>query len=142
MYNKLKRLTKLNYYNDLFTKYKHNIRKTWGVINSLIGRTNNKGTISEIFKINDIAINDPIQISNEFCKFFTNVGKNYANKIPNSKYSSIHYMLNKIDTNMYMAPTDNDEIVKYIELLKKKSSGHDTITSSFLKDIKLKLPLH
>jgi hypothetical protein len=30
-------------------------------------------------------------------------------------------MLNKIDTNMYMAPTDNDEIVKYIELLKKKT---------------------
>jgi hypothetical protein len=25
MYNKLKRLTKQNYYNDLFTKYKHNI---------------------------------------------------------------------------------------------------------------------
>jgi hypothetical protein len=39
-----------------------------------------------------------------------------------------------------MAPTDNDEIVKYIELLKKPNrSGHDNITSSFLKDIKYEI---
>lgn len=121
MYNKLKRLTKQKYYDDLLSKYQHNIRKTWGIINSLIGRTNDKGTISEIFKINNIAINNPTQISNEFCKFFTNIGKQYANDIPNSKYSPNHYMLNKINNNMYMAPTDTEEIVKYIESLKKKT---------------------
>jgi hypothetical protein len=46
-------------------------------------------------------------------------------------------MLNKVEKNMFMAPTDIHEIVKYIELLKKtNSSGYDNITSSFLQDIK------
>ena len=70
------------YYHELLTKYKHDIRKTWGVINSLIGRSNDKTGISETFKINNTQTNDPKIISNEFCNFFTNIGKKYASEIP------------------------------------------------------------
>ena len=45
-----------------------------------------------------------------------------------------HYLKNKNATNMFMAHTDQNEIVKMIDLLKRKnSSGHDNITSHFLK---------
>jgi hypothetical protein len=62
IYNRLKRLAKLKYYDELLQMYKYNTRKTWGVINSLIGRTNDKSTISDTFKINNISVNDPEQI--------------------------------------------------------------------------------
>jgi hypothetical protein len=73
LYNQMKRKAKLTYYNELFNKYQYNIRKTWGVINSLIGRTNDKTTISDSFKVNNENITDPNKIANEFCNFFLQI---------------------------------------------------------------------
>ena len=137
LYNQMKRKAKLTYYNELFHKYQYNLKKTWGVINSLIGRTNDKTAISDSFKINNENITDPNKIANEFCNFFTNVGITYANEIPKSKFTHHHYMQNKVQTNMFMAPTDPYEIIKIIDTLKRKNStGHDNISSSLIKDIK------
>ncbi len=69
IYNNLKRKAKIKFYKETFVKYRHDIHKTWGVINSLIGRTNDKTGISETFKINNIPINDPQTIATEFCNF-------------------------------------------------------------------------
>jgi len=137
IYNRLKRVTKHNYYDELLHKYQFNTRKTWGVINTLIGRTSDKSSISDTFKINNSSVNDPDEIANEFCHFFTNIGKKYANDIPNSKYSHNHYLQNKVKINMFMAPTDPHEVVKLIDTLKRKNScGHDNISSALIKDIK------
>jgi hypothetical protein len=139
-YNKLKRTTKAIYYDELFTKYKHDIRKTWGAINSLIGRTKDKTGISDTFKINNKQISDPQTISNEFCNFFTNIGKQYANDIPPSKFTFDQFMRNKSQQNMFLAPTDPYEVSKLIESLKSKnSSGHDGITPTLIKDIKYEI---
>jgi len=136
-YNELKRITRQNYYNEVFQKYRHNAKNTWSVINSLIGRSNDKSTISETFKINDINISNHDQIAEEFFDFFTKVGPQYAREIPRSKYHPMHYMQNRNQTNMFMAPTDVHEITKIIDSLKNKSSsGHDKLTSSFIKQIK------
>jgi hypothetical protein len=53
----------------VFNKYQYNIRKTWGVINSLIGRTNNKTTISDSFKVNNENITDPTKSQMNFATF-------------------------------------------------------------------------
>ena len=46
-------------------------------------------------------------------------------------------MRNTNKNNMFMTPTDPNEIGKYIDSLKKKnSSGHDEVTSTFLKSVK------
>jgi hypothetical protein len=142
MYNSLKRITKLKYYNDLFHKYQKDIRKTWSVINSLIRRTRDKKGISETFKINNVLIKDPQTISNEFCNFFTNIGLKYANDIPASKYTSDSYLRNKSKLNMFLTPTDPYEVVRQIDYLKHKhSSGHDGLSSSLIKDIKHEIAL-
>jgi len=141
-YNKTKRTSKLNYYDNLLQKYKYDVRKTWGVINNLIGKTNDKSNISETFQINGINTANQDIISNEFCSFFTNIGLKYAEEIPASKYNHDHYLKAKSKANMFMAPTDPNEIIKMINLLKRKnSSGHDNISSSFLKDIKAEIAL-
>ena len=62
-FNKLKCIKKQNYYDELLHKYQYNIRKTWVVINTLIGRSNDKSNISNTSKINNTTINDPVQIA-------------------------------------------------------------------------------
>ena len=107
------------------------------MVNTLIGRTNDKIYISEKFKIKNKITNDANYISNEFCNFFTNIGQEYADKISKSKFTHNHYMKNKVTKFCFMAPTDPYEITRCIESLKpKKSCGHDCITSILLKHIK------
>ena len=139
-YNRLKRITKFNYYNELLTKYRHDIRKTWGVINTLISRTNDKTSISDTFKINGNLVSNPQMISNEFCDFFTNIGKKYSDAIPPAKYSCDHYLRNKSSTNIFLSPTGPFEITRIINSLKSKnSSGHDGLNTILLKNIKTEL---
>ena len=72
-FNKLKRLTKQNYYDELLHKYQYNIRKTWVFINTLIGRSNDKSNISNTLKIKNTSINDAVQIAKEFHKHWKEI---------------------------------------------------------------------
>ncbi len=136
-FNRLKRKVKFNYYDELLQNYQHNIKKTWGVINSIIGRSNDKSSISDTFKISNKAVTNPSVIANEFCTFFTNIGIKYANEIQPSKVPFDNYMKNKSERNMFLSPTDPTEICKLIDSLKNKHScGHDGISSVLLKSVK------
>ena len=59
-YNRLKRTSKQNYYASELTKHKYNAKKTWGILNTLIGRNNTLGGI------NGNITNDKKIISNKF----------------------------------------------------------------------------
>ena len=82
-FHKIKRIAKETYYRTLLERYKNDIRKTWGVVNILIGRTRNTNTIADKFIIDDNDVTDPDVISTSFCKYFTEIGKQLADKIPN-----------------------------------------------------------
>ena len=137
IYRKLKRLTKQTYYNTVFKEYRFNAKKTWNVINNLIGRTNDKSSISDTFKVEGTQITNPNTIAEAFCKYFTNVGPDFASNIPKSKSSPTHYLQNCNQASFFIAPSDPYEISKIIDNMKNKSSsGHDDLNSIFLKTIK------
>ena len=52
-YNKLKKICKQNYmyYAHECTLYKSDLKKTWNILKSVIGQTNDKSGIPETFKI-------------------------------------------------------------------------------------------
>ena len=50
IFNTIKRKQKQIYYSDLFHKYSYDIRKTWKVLRSIIGKSNDKSSISDQFK--------------------------------------------------------------------------------------------
>ena len=68
-------------------EFKNETRKLWNVINSITGRKKNKESMIESLKVGNVKTNDAKEITNTFCKFFANVGKDYANKIPAGKHS-------------------------------------------------------
>jgi hypothetical protein len=83
--NKLKhliRIAKRNYYDDKFTSVRNNIKDTWKLINEVINNKKMKQTLPSQFNIDGRIVFYPNEIANKFCKYFTNIGINLANKIP------------------------------------------------------------
>ena len=71
-------MAKIDYYAEVFDKYRYEIRNTWKTIRNLIGTTNDKTTIVGNNTISDIG-----QIADNCCNFLANVGPTYANKFRN-----------------------------------------------------------
>ena len=137
VYNSVKRQAKQFYYANLLQKYGGNVRKTWTVLNELIGRSKHKCAISDIFMIDGSKVEDKARISDEFCKYFSTVGETCANNIPNASKPYTHYMQGDSNMNsMFVRPTDKLEILKIIQNFKPKvSTGDDGISMQLLKHI-------
>jgi hypothetical protein len=111
LYNSLKRCARKSYYTQLLTDYEHDIRKTWKVLNTIIGKTSDKSTISDTFIVNGNKETDKTIIANEFCNYFTNIGKQYAESIPNAKHTPAYYLgTTPNPSSMFFTPTDPFEI--------------------------------
>jgi hypothetical protein len=136
-FNKLKKLAKQQYYHNLFNKYHKDIRKTWEVMRSIIKKTNDRSSISESFKLQNKSINDPGEIANGFCDYFSSVGPILSQQIPTPRKTYRQYMRRTPPENsLFFAPTDPNEIRSIIKLLKpKKSSGMDNLSSWLLKEL-------
>ena len=138
MLQRIKRKAKITHYQKKCIKFKNETKKLWEVINTIIGKKRNKGSMIESLKVDNILTYDANKITDTFCNFFANVGKEYANKIPKGNYN-IDYYLDKIPQNqktMFTAPTTKGEIERIINNLKNKnSSGHDRVTNKILKGI-------
>ena len=66
-----------------------------------------------------------------------NIGPNLYKKIPNNITNPTDYIPNTYTVNMYLNPTDPDEMSKIIDRLKDCASGWDCIPSSVLKSTKI-----
>ena len=72
--NRLKRSAMKQYYFTKCTEYRDNTTKLWQVINQTIGKTKNSGSIIHFITIEGIKTYDAKRISNEFGKFYANLG--------------------------------------------------------------------
>jgi hypothetical protein len=140
----LKRSRKQQYYKEKLQHNNRNAKKTWQIINSLLGRNVDKGNISDRFNIDNDTVTDPLEIAATFCDYFTNVGSKLASIIGNSKEQYTSYMGPNCELSIFMFPTDALEIESIITLLKPKTSyGIDGISCKVLKGLKnaISLPI-
>lgn len=136
-FNKLKRTAKQNYYADQLTQSQNDSKKTWKILNSVIGRNKNSNCLSEVMVINGQKITDRLNISNEFCTYFTNIGRQFAEQIPPANKNYKEYMKNpRNDKSLFMRPTDIHEVSRIVSSLKPKTScGFDGISTKLLKSL-------
>ena len=81
-----------------------------------------------------VTLNDPVQISEIFNNFFTNVGPNIAKQIPKTSKKFYEFLKNRMEKSVYFKLTHKDEIVKIINNLKKgKALGPNSIPTHILK---------
>ena len=111
----------------------------WQLINRIINKTPNKQLVIESLSIKNMKVESSIQIAEEFGKYFSQIGKEFANKIDDPLKDTKEY-LNKITSNsesLFLHPTTCTEINILIDKLPNKtSSGHDEISNIILKKIK------
>ena len=137
LYNSLRRKAKKTYYSDQLLMYKSDIKQTWKILNTACNRIRDKSTLCNSFKVNDETITDPVLIANEFNKYFTSVGQDLSEKIPKGKHNMDHWLKNKNMHNLFLSPTDPNEINSIIGKLKsKKTEGHDGLSTWLLKHLK------
>jgi hypothetical protein len=135
--NKVKRKAKSLYVHKLLHDNMKNVKKTWQILNSLLGKVNDKTSVS-LLKVNNIQIDDPKEITEEFAKYFANVGRTQSNKIPSSKKTCQEYLdQNYFNNSAFFIPTDYIEICEIIRKMKSSNTkGYDEISSVMLKNIK------
>ena len=115
------------------------MRNLWLVINQAIGKQSDKTSAIEIIKVNNIHQYSSKAIANGLAKYFSSVGKTYAEKIPKPETSIEDYLskINKCRNSIFLQMTDESEISTIIKNLpNKKSSGPDGISNCILKELK------
>ena len=108
----------------------------------MIHKTNDKSSIIDCIRVDNIEIYGRVAISNKFGEYFSQLGGTFANKIKKPMYGIDTY-LKVIPRNchsIYVTPTNESEIRRLINNLpNKKSSGHDNIDNILLKKIELEI---
>ena len=140
--DKVKRHMKIDYYKKICLEFRNNSKKLWNMINKISGKNNDKTSIIDYIKVNNIEYYDSVGITNNLCKYFANIGENLSSKIPKSNKSINEYLakIKRNEKSLFLRPTSEQEINKIIEKLpNKNSSGYDNISNILLK--KLKIPL-
>ena len=82
MYNKLKRITKINYYNEQIEINKHNMKKTWTILKKAIGKQSNKKNFPQSFQVGKKKKSNPKEIADSFNNLFSKIGKTTSENVP------------------------------------------------------------
>jgi hypothetical protein len=133
------RSSEKNYFSNKLLKVKDNLAKTWKVLNNMTNRSQKPKIIDQIEK-NNMKINDPRDIAEEFNQFFVNVGPELAKQIPHTLNSPKEFLRDNYCKSMFFIPSTAEEISDIISNLKNStSSGYDNIPIKIIKECKLEL---
>ena len=114
-YEKLIIQKKKIYYQNLINEYNSDMRKTWGLINNLLGKNKRKEPITSL-NVNGVLCDDSQTIANEFNTLFSNIPKNLHKKLPkmneqNRIKKCLEFLKNKkIVNNFNFEQTSVDEV--------------------------------
>lgn len=128
--NKFKSIRKraeINYYAEEFCKCSNNLKKTWNVIRSAIGLTNNESVINSL-NSDGVKIEDPEEIANKFNSYFTEIAQNLAKNIPDPLSPLESYLSPPITNSFGLEDTTSEEIIKLNQTIRlSHSKGIDDI---------------
>ena len=130
--SRLLRKSEKDHYLSLLTKHKHNSRKMWDTLKSVIN--SKKSSIKQtLFHHNDCTVSDPKEIVDKFNNFFVHIGPTLADKIDSVPTPPESYLAGSFNNSMFLIPTTEFEISKIVMNLKESSPGYDQISSKVLK---------
>ena len=89
------------------------------------------------FVHNDQQINDPLEIANKFCEYFTNVGPSLAEKLPTSTIPPDFYLKKRMFESIFLKPVSVNELRDIANSFKLgKACGFEEIK---IDDVKLNM---
>ena len=120
LYNKLKRIMKIKYYSNFLEYNKHNMKKTWEILQKAIGKQHNKSNFPKTFKIENEQITDQVKIAESFNKYFSSIGIKTSENVPKSNKHYSEYLTNPITNSMFLEPVEPSHIFEIVNKLNQK----------------------
>ena len=135
---KTMRAAQKSYYENIFNKYKGDMKGTWKTINEILNRTKRKNKFPTFFKDGNNIVTGKLAIANHFNSFFTNIGPKLSHLInPPENKTFQSYLHDKINHNFTFKLIDTGTISDTIDkLAPKTSTGYDGISTKLLKTVK------
>jgi hypothetical protein len=122
LYFKTLRAMKKLYYSSKFEENVKNSKKTWDTINEVQGKQKKSDSVEKI-NIDGVVETDPLKIASEFNSFFTRVGKQISNSIPEVAKAPEDYVnYNRRIPNMQLGNTTPAHVKKVIASFQPKTS--------------------
>ena len=134
MYFRKIKQAKIDYFQKHLIDVKNDVKGTWKVINSVLGREKSK----QLFKlsVNGIEVKNKAKIATEFNSYFSKVASNLVKKIPSCKWRKRFdkYLGVKNVKSFTFKLTSPMEIFKLLKAMPaKSSSGWDNIPQKIIK---------
>ena len=135
------REAKKKYYDDLFKKFKSDMKGTWKTISEILNKSKNKRSFPKFFRdeSNNI-ITDKHEIANKFNDFFASIGNKLAQNIniPTNK-SFKKYLTKQHHANFKFLNVNEESINNIIDkLAPKPSSGFDGLSTKLILQVSYK----
>ena len=135
--NRIVRNAKTQYYTHTFNSSKRNPRKTWEMLNGLMGQVSPKTHIENI-KIDGNMIDSKQEIVDKFIDYFVNVGRKLDLSLSQSN-SSPYQFVKPNSKSFYLFPVQVEECTKLIKSLKESKSGIEEIPVKIIKNLATEL---
>ena len=122
---------KNTYYNNIFSKFKCNGKKSWSILHSLLGTKNKNNSVDKIFA-DAKSDSDRVKIVNRFNDFFTSIGNTLAQQMSNTPNPPT-FPNDHVRQSFFIFPPSCDEVYKIIMNLKTTSTSLDELPVKLFK---------
>ena len=135
--NHLIKISKKQYYTNYFNLNHGNPKQIWTGIKRIITHKTKCSYVPSKIRNNNTDITDPKAIADAFNNYFSNVGWNLANSVPNTENTPQQYLNNQAYDTFYLFPTSVSEIETEISNINvRKATGPYSIPPNILKLVK------
>ena len=133
-YNKIKRLAKKIYYTNKFAQNVNDIKRTWEMFRQAMLTKSKQCKHEHVFIIENRETENKSEISNAFNAFFVNIGATIGDAVPQPLNAFTDYLNGNHPNNLFMQPTDQQEILTIVRNLKPSTStGFDDLSTRITK---------
>ena len=141
--NNIIKQAKKNYYLQRFSNFKLSTKKLWETINELSNTSPKKQDTTHSVIHNDVILDTPINISEAFNEYFTNIAPELANKLPPKVTTHDSYLSGNYPNSMAIPPVTTHETIKIISSISNKSVHINELPPNIIKENKetLSIPL-
>ena len=123
------------FYTAQFSQCRSDLRETWKLIREVsCTKKRQRDKLPDFFRHQGRILRDPIEIANEFNKYFTEIGPNLAEKVPKCTKTFSDFLGPSSEGNFQFSELSADRLYNFVKKMKPKMSfGEDLVSNKALQ---------